>query len=97
MIYMLFIIPVMVIMFEYTAISMALVYAKFAVELDRPVVKVLSGAVKVGESIPYDAVPNTVIVLHLLSLVLSVVYLVYFFMFRMSQGHADPQVPPQED
>jgi len=92
LIYMLFIIPVMVIMFEYTAISMALVYAKFAVELDRPVVKVLSGAVKVGESIPYD-----VIVLHLLSLVLSVVYLVYFFMFRMSQGHADPQVPPQED
>jgi len=95
--YLLFIIPAAVILIEYAAINMALAYARFAVEMDRPVVELLGGMLKIGGNLAYDAVPNAVVVLHLLALLLSVIYLVYFFVFCLPRKEREISISPQED
>ena len=88
-------IPVLVILFEYTAVSSALAFARFSVEANPPVIGLLGGLVKIGENLPYDAIPNTVVTLHLLGLLLSVVYLIYFVIFSSSSSK-NCAIPPQE-
>ncbi len=95
--YLLVIIPAVVILFEYIAINMALAYARFAVELDRPVVELLGGILKIGGNLAYDAVPNAVVVLHLLALLLSLIYLVYFFLFCLPRKEREINTFPQEE
>lgn len=74
------VIPPLVILFEYVAVSSALAYARLNVESDG-VVSLLGGLIKVGGNLPFDAVPNTVVTLHLLGLLLAVVYFTYFVIF----------------
>jgi len=93
--YLVHLIPVTVILFEYTAVSSALAYARYNVEYDQPVVGLLGGILRVGDNLPYDAVPNTVATLHMLGLLLAVVYLVYFIIFGLPGDKKQP-VPPQE-
>ena len=95
--YLLFIIPAVVILFEYAAINMALAYARFAVEMDRPVVELFGGILKIGGNLAYDAVPNSVVVLHLMALLLSVIYLVYFFIFCLPRKEREIHISPQEE
>lgn len=90
-----YLIPVVVLLFEYTAVSAALAYAKFAVDFEQPTVSLLSGLVRIGGNLPYDAVPNAVFTLHLLALLLSVIFIVYF-MFFISPGKRQEPAPPQE-
>ncbi len=92
----LYLIPLLVILFEYLAVSLALVYARFAVEPEQPVVGLLGGIIRVGENLSYNAVPNTVVMLHLLALLLSVLYLIYFFIFSLPAGQDREPVPPPE-
>ncbi len=92
----LYVIPLLVVLFEYVAVSSALAYARFAVEVEPPVVNLFGGLIKVGGIMPYDAVPNVVVTLHLLGLFLSIVYLVYFFIFSPFTQDSQPPVPPQE-
>lgn len=74
----LYLFPVLVILFEYVALSSAVAYASYNMDYQLTPVELLGGLVTVGENLPYDAVPNTVATLHTLSLFLSLVFLVYF-------------------
>lgn len=81
MTYLLHFIPVLILIFEHTAISSALTYARYGLEYLQPSVDLLGGVINIGETIPYDAVPNFVVTLHLLSLFLGLVWLVYVIFF----------------
>jgi len=89
-------IPALVILFEYVAVSSAFAYARFAVEPAQPVVSLLGGIINVGGNMPYDAVPNVVVTLHLLGLFLGVFYFIYFVIFNPSPGEDGQSIPPQE-
>ncbi|WP_418790591.1 hypothetical protein [Phosphitispora sp. TUW77] len=95
--YLLFVIPVVVILFEYMAVNMALAYARFAMAIDRPVVELLFGILKIGDNLAYDAVPDTVLVLNLLALLLSLMYLAYFFLYILPRKQSEICISPQED
>lgn len=77
----LYLFPVLVVLFEYVAFSSALAYARYSMDYQLITVDLLGGLVTVGENLPYDAVPNAVATLHLLSLFLSLVFMVYFLFF----------------
>lgn len=92
-------IPLVVILFEYVAVSSALAYARYHVEAENSVISLLGGLIKVGGNLPFDAVPNTVVTLHLLGLLLSVLYLIYYVIFGPSSGETQQpidSIPPQE-
>lgn len=91
-----YLVPVVVVLFEYVAVSSALAYARYLVEYNQPVVSLLGGLVRVGDNLAYDAVPNAVVTLHLLGLLLSVIYLIYFFILPLSTKQDETPVPPQE-
>lgn len=76
------IIPILVILTEYAAVSSALAFAKFAADFQPEPVGLLGNLVNIGGSLPYGAVPHTVIILHLTALILSVIYFVYFMFFN---------------
>ena len=90
------IIPALVLLFEYVVVSSALAYARFAVELDPQPVRLLGGIIEVGGNLPFDAVPNAVVTLHLLGLFLSVSYFVYFVVFSSIVPKEQQSIPPQE-
>lgn len=92
----LYIIPVLVGLLEYVAVSSAFAYARFAVEIEGETVSLLGGIIRVGGNLPYDAVPNMVVTLHLLALFLTVIYFVYFIVFSHSSDKRRQTVPPQE-
>jgi hypothetical protein len=96
MYFMPFIMPVLVFFLEYVAISSALVYARFSMEMDQPTVDLLGGLIKIGQTVPYDAVPNLVVTLHILALLISVSYLVYYLFFYPFFKENKPDIPPQE-
>lgn len=91
------VIPLLVVLLEYTAVSSALAFAKFAADFEPESVRLLGGIVNVGGNLPYDAVPNAVITLHLLALLLSVIYFVYFVFFKpFPKVNLQEYVPPRE-
>lgn len=92
----LYIIPCVVLFLEYLAVSSALAYARFAVDVEQNIVELVGGIIKVGGNLPFDAVPNLVVTLHLVSLFLSILYLVYFFVFVKSSKDVETPIPPQE-
>lgn len=75
------IMPFLVVLFEYTAISSSLAYAEHAADYVPPIVGLLGGIISVGGNLPYQSVPHMVMILHLLALTVSVIYLVYFMFF----------------
>jgi hypothetical protein len=90
-------IPFLVVLLEYTAGSSALAFAKFAADFEPESVSLLGGLVNVGGNLPYDAVPNAVATLHMLALLLSTIYFVYFMFFAASpETKQHEPVPPQE-
>ncbi|PKM80625.1 MAG: hypothetical protein CVU89_12885 [Firmicutes bacterium HGW-Firmicutes-14] len=93
----LFIIPAAVILFEYTAVSAAFAYARFAVEVPLQTVSLLGGVLEVGGNLPYDAVPNAVVALHLTALVMSVFYFVYFVVYGTDSGDDSQTLAREED
>lgn len=79
---MLYLFPLLVIFLEYYAFSSALAYARYYIDYHQLThVELLGGLVTVGGNLPYDAVPNAVMTIHVLSLLLSLVFLVYFLFF----------------
>lgn len=95
--YLFHVIPFLVALIEYTAVSSALAFAKFAADFEPETVWLLGGIVNVGGNLPYNAVPHAVIILHLIALMLSVTYIVYFMFLRVSFGSKiEQQVPPQQ-
>ncbi len=90
-----YIIPVLVILFEYVAVTSALAFARFAVEAEQPVISLLGGIIRVGGNLPYDAVPNTVVTLHLLGLFLIMIYFIHFVFFSPWDENRQP-TPPSE-
>lgn len=76
-----FAVPLVVLLFEYLALKSSVVFAESVLEYQPPVVNLLGGIIKLGENIPYDAIPNLVITLHLLALFFSVVFFAYFALF----------------
>jgi len=94
--YLLAVVPVLVILMEYTAISAAIAYARFSVEYNRPVVDLLGGIIKVGDNLSYEAVPRFVTGIHLAALLLSVAYLVCFIVTALFRKDDTNIIPPQE-
>ncbi|MCL4440796.1 MAG: hypothetical protein M1609_09485 [Firmicutes bacterium] len=90
------VIPFLVALFEYVAVSSALAFARFAVEVEPQPVSLLGGIINAGGNLPYDAVPNVVVTLHLLALLLSIVYFAYFVFFGPPSEKDCQPVPPQE-
>ncbi len=87
---MLYLFPILIIIFEYVAVSSALAYASYSIDYQLISVELLGGFVTVGENLPYDAVPNTVATLHVLSLFLSVVFLGYFLFWGWNGHKCNP-------
>jgi len=96
MFFLLITVPLAVVLLEYVAVSSALAYARFIAEYDQPVISLLGGIVRIGRNLPYDAVPNAVIVLHLLALFLSVMYFAYFCLFNPKSDKNIAAVSPPE-
>lgn len=94
--YLLYFIPVIVFLFEYIAISSAVAYARFIVEIDQPVISLLGGLIHIGRNLPYESIPDVVVSLHLTALVLSVVFFVYYMFFYQSSNERQHHLPPQE-
>lgn len=93
----LYFIPVVVIAFEYVAISAAFAYAKYVVEYQRPIISLLGGIIKIGGNLPFDAVPNTVVTLHLLGLFLSLVFVICVLVFGWASKIEPLPLPPQDE
>lgn len=84
--YLLYLIPVLILVFEHTALSSALAYARYGLEYQPPSVDLLGGLIGIGDTIPYDAVPNFVVTLHLLGLFLGLVWLGYAIFFGWNRN-----------
>lgn len=78
--YVLYFIPLLVALFQYIALEAAITYARFLVDYVQPPIGLFGGVIGIRLSIPYDSIPNLVVTLHLLSLALSVMYVVYFML-----------------
>lgn len=92
----LYLIPLLVSLFEYVAIKSSLAFARSVIEYQPPVMNVLGSIIRIGDNIPYDAVPNMVVTLHLLGLFLSIVFFLYYTVFSVVPEKAETSLLPRE-